>query len=118
MQVSGEDGVDAGLHELHGYRLMVLDDVVGQETVLLVEMGHQVMVHHGNDPLAALARLGGLVDDPLQRLGLDASGIVVGVRTVATGRECVLLIHIAVDADDHQALDGFAAVAQRGGVTL
>ena len=92
---------------------MVLDDVVGQETVLLVEVGHQVMVHHGNDPLAALAGLGGLVDDPLQRLGLDASGVVVGVRTVATGRERVLLIHIAVDADDDQVLDRLAAIAER-----
>ena len=118
MEVSSEDGMYAGLHQLAGNVVMVLDDVVGQQAVLLVEVGNQVVVHHGDDVLALLAGLSGLVDDPLQGFRLDASAIIIGVGTVAAGGKRVRLVHVAVDSDDDQALDGLAAVAQRGGIAL
>ena len=49
MQVSREDGVDTRLHELARDVSVVLDDVVGEQAFLLVEVGHQVVVHHGDD---------------------------------------------------------------------
>ena len=95
---------------------MARDDVVGEQAVLVVKMGHQVVVHHGDDLLALFACDGGLFNDPLHRLGLDASAVIIGIGTVATAGERVLLVHVAVDADDDDALDGLAAVAERGGV--
>ena len=113
MEVPREDGMDAGLHQLAGNVVVVLDDVVGQQTLLLVEVGHQVVVHHRDDAFALRTGLGCTVDDPLQGLGLDAASVMVGIRAVATGGQGVEFVHIAVDADDDQTLDGFAAIAER-----
>ena len=71
-----------------------------------------------DDALALAACLIGTLDDPLQRLGLDVAAVEISVDAIAAAGERVLLIHIAVDADDDNSLDGFAAVTQRGGIPL
>ena len=118
MQVTREDGVDTRLHQLPGYVVVVLDDIVGKQLVLLVEVLHQVMVHHGDDALAFSVGLAGYLGDPLQRFGLDAPAVVIGVGAVATAGEQVQLVHIAIDTDDDHPLDRFAAVAERCRVAL
>ena len=55
MQVSGEDRVDASLHELAGSGVVVSDDVIGQQALLLVKVLYQVVVHHGDDRFALAA---------------------------------------------------------------
>ena len=81
-------------------------------------MRHQVVMHHGNHTLALAAGFTGLLGYPLQRFGLDASAIVIGVGLVSTAGEGVVLIHVAVNADDDDTIDGLAAVTERGGIPL
>ena len=53
-----------------------------------------------------------------QRLGLDASAVVVVIGALTTAGEGVLLVHVTVDADDYQTLDGLTAVTQGCRVAL
>ena len=40
VQVTREDGVDAGFHQLTGDVIVVFDNVIGQQAVLLVKVFH------------------------------------------------------------------------------
>ena len=80
-------------------------------------MRHQVVMHHRDDLFALFAGLTRAVNDPLQRFGLDAPAVVVGVSVVTAAGECVLFVHIAVDTDDDNVLEGLAAITQGGRVT-
>ena len=63
--MSGENDVHSSLDESSAQLVGIIDHVRGGQRVLHVEVGNQMVVHHGNDAFAGTGGLLSLFDEPL-----------------------------------------------------
>ena len=113
VEMSREDdmhtSLDEPLTELSG----IIDHIGCCQRLLHVEMGHQVVVHHGNDTPSGCGGLFGLLNKPVLGRGLKVTAGLAMVPGVTARDECIEAVHAGVNGKDGQAVGHVTAVAER-----
>ncbi len=84
VEMSREDDMNSSLNEPLTELPGIIDHIRCCQCLLHVEMGHQVVVHHGNDAPSSVCSLFGLLNKPLlgRRLKMTAGlAVVPGITT-------------------------------------
>ena len=128
VHVAGEHAADTRPRVVPGHHVVVLDEVVGEDSRLLAEVRHDAVVLHGEDDVAVVLGVLCLLEDPGQQarraeLARVEHGVAVGVLghagdaavglvLVGAGVGGVVGVAAGVDAD-HRDLGAVRAVEVR-----
>ena len=109
--MTGENRMDAGIHERISYGRGILHNIRGGDTGLLVEVLHQIVVHHGQYTLSLLAGGISLLADPGESFGFDTPIGDAHIFCRSLIDKGIFFIFTGIYTDDNQIVVSLEGIA-------